>query len=239
MKTTGILLFASAVFAISWFTSCSKLHSIEGNGNVTSDTRIVPWFDEIKSMGEYRVFVIQDSISKVVVEAESNLQPYIETEVSDHRLTVKTHDNRNIDNSFPIKIFVYTPNISAVELSGSGKITSDSISSTSLYVELSGSGEIDLKAYCSNFKSKVSGSGDITLAGSASNSDHKISGSGKIHAYSLITSSCFADISGSGSMYLYVTDFLDVNISGSGKVYYHGNPSVSTHISGSGSVINN
>lgn len=239
MKAASLILFSSAVFALSWFTSCSKLHSIDGNGNVTSDTRIVQWFDQIKSMGDYHVIVIQDSISKVVVEAESNLQPYIETEVNDHQLVIKTHEHRNIDNNYPIKIYVYTPDVTSIDLSGSGKIESDSISSGTMNIELSGSGDMDLNIFCSNLDTKVSGSGDITLAGTSTQSDHKISGSGKIHAYSMITTSCFADISGSGCMYINVTDFLDVNISGSGKVYYQGNPSVSTHITGSGSVINN
>jgi hypothetical protein len=239
MKTTGFLLFASAFLTLAWLTSCSKLHSIEGNGNITFDTRNIPYFNKIKSTGNFWVYIIQDTLSKVVVEAEDNLQPYIETDVSTNSLVINIHDHSNLDNNYPIKVYVYTPDISSIELCGSGKIITDSIKSSALNIDLSGSGNINLTANCNNLKADVSGSGEITLAGTSNQADYNISGSGKIRAYPMTAVSCFADISGSGCMYVTVTDFLSVNISGSGKVYYLGSPSVTTHITGSGSVIHN
>lgn len=239
MRTTGLLLFVSAFLAFTWLTSCSKMYSIEGNGHVTMDTRVVPDFSNIKSMGNFSVYIIQDSLYRVYVEAEENLQPYIETEVSEHTLLIKVHERRNIDNNYPVRVYVHTPDISGIELSGSGSIACDKLTTQNLDINLSGSGSVNISAFCNTIYSRVSGSGHITLSGESGKSDFNISGSGKINAYSLITESCFADISGSGSMYLTVKDFLDVSISGSGKVYYQGNASVTTHITGSGSVIHN
>lgn len=239
MKTTGLLLFASAFFAFAWLTSCSKLHSIEGNGNVTNDTRNVPYFNKIRSLYNFDVYIIQDSMSYAIVEAEENLQPYIETEVSNNTMVIKVHEHRNLENNYPIKIFVHTPDISMIELSGSGNVIADSINSPTLDIDLPGSGNIDVTTHCTNLNADVSGSGEIGLTGMSNHTDYSISGSGIIRAYPLTTASCIADISGSGCMYISITTFLDVDISGSGNVFYQGSPLVSTHITGSGSVIHN
>jgi hypothetical protein len=83
----------------------------------------------------------------------------------------------------------------------------------------------------------ISGSGDMYFAGFANLADFRISGSGSIHAYDLPVTECYTNTSGSGNMYVNVSDYLEVKISGSGSVFYLGNPVINTNISGSGSVI--
>jgi len=237
MKTSGIILFSSAFLCFIYLTSCNRLHKIEGNGNVITESRGVSHFTEIRSEGSFEVYISYDTIPSVKVEAEENLLHYIETDVSGSVLIIKTREHRNIDNNFPIKIFVKTPNIEGIELSGSGKIDCDNMTSSYLDLDISGSGEMTVIASCNKMKAKISGSGNMNLSGTANETDFDVDGSGDIHSYNLQQDTCYADISGSGNMYVYVNKLLDVRISGSGIVHYQGNPVVNINIDGSGTVL--
>lgn len=211
---------------------------IRGSGDVVQEFRSVGSFNKINSTGSFNVYIIQDSISQVTVEAHESLLTYIATNINNDELTIKERNNHCIENSGSINIYVRTPNdISEVRLSGSGLIYSDSIQTSTIDIKLSGSGKIDLLLDATTVNTNISGSGDIVLAGSAVEGDFKISGSGDISALNLLLNNCFANISGSGKIYVNVNQLLDVKISGSGSVYYLGNPTINTNISGSGKVV--
>jgi hypothetical protein len=218
-------------------TACIHHLRVEGNHHVVTESRNVSSFSEVKSQGDFEVNVIRDSIQFVEVEAEENLMPYIETHVSGNDLCVKTKNHRWLDNNFPIRVTVHTPSIDKLDLSGSGSLNADSLNIQSLSIDLSGSGEMDINAHARYLTAKISGSGHMTLSGDADESDIEISGSGRVDGYNMVQDTCFADISGSGHMYIQVIKFLDVKISGSGKIHYLGNPVINTDISGSGEVV--
>ncbi|PKP02690.1 MAG: hypothetical protein CVU11_10925 [Bacteroidetes bacterium HGW-Bacteroidetes-6] len=232
-------LFALSLFAalILTATSCFRAHRIEGNYNLITVDRNLPPFYGVESTDDLDVEIVHDSLYFVEIEAEENLIPYINTDVVNQSLRIETQPRRNLDPNYPIRIIVHTPTLNSIELSGSGSIVSDTVTTTQLQIKLSGSGSITAIVDADNINSTISGSGDIHLSGIAQHANFKISGSGDIHAYALLLDECIADISGSGNMYLSVADILDVVISGSGNIYYFGNPSVSISINGSGQLI--
>lgn len=250
----GLLL--TVLTAVLFLAGCYEpWHKIEGNSDVTTETRQVTPFQRVFNEGQFEVYIIQTDYYEVVLEAESNLLPFIRTRVDGEKLFVETRDW--LDPNYPIKVFVYTGDIQEVNLSGSGLIYTDSIYTDNLDVKISGSGDIDmlvratgtveveisgsgdsyLDVEATDLEGKISGSGDMEYVGTVDRSDFRISGSGTIHAYELDAAECYATISGSGSMYVNVRNLLDVNISGSGNVYYLGNPVVNSKISGSGQII--
>ncbi|MBN2728073.1 MAG: DUF2807 domain-containing protein [Bacteroidales bacterium] len=235
MKTKIFIL--TFVLAATTLTSCFNSHHIEGNNNVISQTRSLPVFTDIENEGSLDVMYVQDSVYFVEIEAEGNLIPYIETDVYGTELRIRVQRRRNLDPNYPINIYVHAPTLNSVNLSGSGSIVCDTVQTSYLNVKISGSGQITMPMICNNLNAKISGSGDMYLSGTATRGDLDISGSGTIYGYNLQQTECIADISGSGNMYLNVSDLLDVVISGSGDVYYMGSAAVSTSISGSGSVI--
>lgn len=238
MKAIPIIYFSAALLSFIYLTSCTNFHAIEGNHNVVTETRNVSSFTELRSEGAYDVYLIHDTVYYVQVEAEENLLPYIDTDISGNELVIKTHDHRNLKEHYTIKIYVHAPDVNSVTLEGSGKIDCDSISENSYDIHLDGSGDISVdQAACDKTRTKISGSGEVSISGNANETDFDISGSGDINSYGLLQDTCFADISGSGSMFVNVVKFLDVHITGSGKVHYYGNPVVNTDITGSGMVV--
>lgn len=230
-------IYFFVLFCLAFSTTSCIRPKIEGNYHVTSVNRSLSNFTEIVSEGSYDVYYSYDSINRVTVEAEENIIPYIETEVHGNSLVIKTDRFKRLETHFPIKIYVNTPELTNVILSGSGSITADSINTQDLTIVLQGSGNITSESYTKLLKATITGSGDLYLSGHTSSGECNISGSGVISGYNIIQDTCFASISGSGSMKLQVIDYLNAEITGSGKIFYIGNPIVNTQISGSGKVI--
>jgi hypothetical protein len=245
MKRTSLLIAAALVAVLSILTSCDGFYlgCLDGNGIIIQEERNLSDFTGVISEGEYDVFIVTDSVSKVSIEADENLIPYIRTLIKDDKLVIDNGTRRCLrnKNDDPIRIYVHTPDIFYINLDGSGVIYSDySIYVDYLKIELDGSGVIDLRDIDAlEMDVTLSGSGEIELWGIAGKSDIDIPGSGKIKAYHLEQDECHASISGSGDMYVFVYDLLDAHISGSGNIFYRGNPRINVRISGSGSLINN
>jgi hypothetical protein len=255
MKTKNTTLVILLLLTVLIFTGCyDNWHRVEGNSVVTTETRQVGSFHQVFNEGEFDVYIIQDSLDEVMIEAESNLIPLIRTNIEGSALVIDTRDN--LQPNFPMKVYVHTTELDEIKLSGSGLMEAEDIVTGDMDISISGSGNIsfsgtahnvktsisgsgsmDLDLTCNELKADISGSGEMNVVGTGYNGDFHISGSGSIHAYSFTLQECSATISGSGSIYVTAEDHLDVNISGSGNVYYLGEPVINTKITGSGSVI--
>ena len=240
MKKVKKYLVISILISGVTLSSCiPPLCCIRGNGNVVTENRSISSFSKIDMNGSFDVYVSLDSFNSVVVEAESNLLPYIYTKVNGSRLEIKTRDHQCLKKHKPVKVFVTTTGFNEINLSGSGSIIMDEmLEVNSFYAKISGSGDIEAALNTNIVETDISGSGEIKLSGNATETDFHISGSGEIRADNLEHEKCFTSISGSGDVYTFVNDFLDVQISGSGDVYYLGNPSVNSRVSGSGRIVN-
>jgi len=250
MKSIRLIL-AILIFGIV-FAACEKN---KGNGQLTSETRQLASFTKVDVAGAYTVYVDHDSKSEVKIEAESNLIQYIRTEVNNGVLTID--NSKNINPVIDIKIYVKTPDVAALFLSGSGIIDADSLVGDNAEVNISGSGIIETFIIADQVEVKNSGSGLIRLefadsteilnysasgsgladfTGSANSANFDISGSGNINALNLVLSVLNATISDSGNMNVNVIDNLNVDISGSGSVLYTGKPALDINITGSGTA---
>ena len=236
-------------------TSCNKsVLPVKGNGDVETETREMSEFTRVANEGQFDVYIIQSDEYNVTIEAESNLVGRIRTRMNGNTLEIDTRDN--LKPTKPMKLYIRTPDVHGVSLSGSGIIDLGQIVTTSLDVRLSGSGEIrgeveaedvylsisgsgasNLVLHSNTLETSISGSGDMYFEGAGNSASFNISGSGSISAYNYELQDCTARISGSGDMFVNVSDNLNVTISGSGSVYYIGHPAINTNISGSGNVI--
>lgn len=226
---------------LSTFVSCRYIRGerVEGNGQIVSDNRAISGFEGVETYGSFDVEV-STGPHAVVIEADQNLQEYIDVHVEDGLLQVSNKEGFDLDPSRTIKVLVTAPEYKAVRSSGSGNITSrnEIKGARSLNIAISGSGNVNMTVAADNLEAEISGSGSITLAGTANDFKSSSSGSGDVKAMNLKTGSADIDIAGSGSAEIFVTDKLDVEIAGSGDVRYKGGAKLSSSVSGSGSVTN-
>jgi hypothetical protein len=247
------------------------------------ETRNLGSFTKIAFRLPGKLYLRQGGPQKVEIQAPNDIIKEIETEVEGDKLVIGregkwTDWSWNDNNYDKVIVYITVASIDGVsvagsgdvigetkiigaeldlKVSGSGSLTLDAEMSGAIEADVSGSGNIDLKAKCKSFDSDVSGSGKVILSANiSSNADFGVSGSGKIQATgsadfvktsisgsgkvlasNLETNRCEVRISGSGDVEINVKSELDANISGSGSVAYKGNPGkVNSHASGSGRI---
>jgi hypothetical protein len=235
MKTKSMYTTAMVLVLLFSVSSCFSM-----NGKVEREKRDVGQFNRIGLAVSADLYLKQGNTSEVIIEADEEILEKLKTEVTNGKLIIK-FDPRRFSNYSRFKIFITTPVINELDISGSGDIIAESaIQTDEIVLRISGSGEItidDLKAEDLNVG--ISGSGSINLGGSQTlgSLDLSISGSGGLNAAKLATEDFTARISGSGSCRIHVNSSLKASISGSGKIFYSGDPLIDASISGSGKVI--
>jgi hypothetical protein len=233
---TTLLILLGMIALILTMSGC-MCESIEGNRDLVTQQRPSQPFSEVVSTGSFNVKIIPSAETRIEVKGESNILPHLSTCLNGTTLSIQYSDGYNIREHYPVEVFLYTPVIQAIRLSGSGMVECGSFSASVVKLNISGSGGISGDFESDILEAAVSGSGNMTLEGIAANSSFNNSGSGNINAQFLDQQHCNAEISGSGNVITKAAKTLNATISGSGSLFYLGNPVITTHISGSGNVI--
>jgi hypothetical protein len=233
-------IFIVAVSSLLLFSSCREIFAkrIRGNGNITTQTRSAGEFNNIDVSGNIDVYARQDSASSVKVEADENLQQYIETISEGNVLRIKTQEGYNLRSSRAIKVYVSSAAFKKFEASGAcdvyseGKITS----SSDIDFELSGACNATMDVNAPKISVNMSGAGSIKLKGETK--DFKVQGSGStdIKSFDLLAENVDLDLSGAGDAEVYASSKLSGSISGAADVRYKGNAQTDIHTSGASSV---
>ena len=193
-------------------------NSIYGSGKIVSETREVNECNGIKISNYGNVYLTQDSVQKIRVEADDNIMDYVITKEQDGVLQVGLKDGSY--SKITLNFYVSLKTISSLSIEGSGSILSEN------------------QLTCDKLSTVINGSGNIIVKGESNYLYGVINGSGNINAEKLTASKCDAVINGSGACTLFVTDALNASINGSGTIIYYGKPpNVNTSISGSGSIV--
>ena len=209
-----------------------------GDGNVVNQARNVTGFNSVDVSSALEVFVTQDSTFSVKVEADNNLQEFIEVYKEGEVLHVRQANNINLDPSKDIKIYVSAPAFRRFEVSGaSGIRTQNRITSTGTFeLGLSGAchGELDVKA--PKVAVDLSGASNVSLRGETKDLDIEGSGSSDIKAFELLAENVTVDISGAGNVEVFASAKLSASASGASDIKYKGGATVNSDVSGAGSV---
>lgn len=239
MKNTLVLIATILSFTVSQ----AQWNKIKGNGNITTENRTTSDYDAVKCAGSFDYILVAGNEGQIKLEGESNLLPYVITEVKNGSLYIKTEKGKNLSPSKnqTIKITIPFKDLDQVSLSGSGDLwNTDTITSSNLEVYLSGSGDIILDIATKNATGKVTGSGDLTLKGSTTDLIAGVTGSGDFHGFNLQATNADVSVTGSGDVEIVCNGHLKARVTGSGDVEYKGNPkSEDSKVTGSGSIESN
>jgi hypothetical protein len=231
---TGVLI-ALTVNSCEFPFDCTS-----GNGNYSSEERIVSEFSGVENTTSFDVKVYVDTFYSVEVFADENLLSLIKTSIR-QRNNVRTLivETNNCVSRGNVSLEIHVPLVEMIKLTGSADIDVYNLKGDELTVENSGSGDININDLflTSQISIKVDGSGDVSLYGKARYADYEVNGSGDILANDMKVDECYVRNDGSGNIYCFAYDLLDVEINGSGDVIYSGTPEVVQDINGSGSLI--
>jgi hypothetical protein len=213
---------------------------IRGTGNVIQEKRDVSGFTEVRLASVGELSLTQGTRESLTIEAEDNILPRIETVVQNRILQIRYQNNdwqKNVVPTRPIKFFLTVKNISGMELSGAGSITSANINTDNHTISSSGAGSVKIGSLTAqSLTANLSGIGGCELAGKINSQNVVISGTGSYNAPDMESQNTTIIISGAGSSTVWSTSSLNVTISGAGSVSYYGSPNVSKTVSGIGSI---
>lgn len=230
------LFVLTALILALGFTSCRK---VIADGPMVTETRNVGNFSGIDlRMGADVTFTVAPDF-KVEVIAQDEIQRVLNTYVSGDKLIIKFKNDVKVRIHDGVRLNITGPSLKSLRVSGSGDIrVKGEVNTPDMEMDISGSGDIEMESLTTGyFDATVSGSGDIKVRNGEANEEKlKISGSGSIDMRDVAAKRAQTRTSGSGNMRLKVSDRLDVTISGSGSVYYTGNPVIDASIKGSGKV---
>jgi hypothetical protein len=225
----------SMIFVIGFsFLNLSCVHF--GNGNIVSSEITLNQFEKLNIHGSTKVRFHQSQDYRAVLTVDSNLVEFVEFLIRNNTLYIETKTGHSYSFN-TLLVDIYCPGLTAVSVSGSGNfLATDTMIAESFELNVSGSGRTNISIICDNFLADISGSGDIIITGTGNDSNIRISGSGDFNGIDYKTNNVTARISGSGSMNIWVLEYLQANVSGSGSIKYRGNPIIDFSGSGSGRI---
>jgi len=253
VKIRNIAVIVAAIGISAVFISCRSLPHIRGNGDMVTSERSVSAFEKMQIIGSVVINYHASQEYRAVVTVDSNLEEYTRVYTEGDTLKIGTKNGKSYSFTKYI-VDVYCPKLNAVSVSGSVRFNGMDKISTSTFAlgvsgsakingafecenftaRISGSVEIESHIECNKFEVDISGSGEIAVSGAAKETSVSVSGSATFTGNEFQTNNAIIDISGSGSIHIWVLDYLKARVSGSGRVTYRGNPKIDYSGSGSG-----
>jgi hypothetical protein len=203
-----------AAFAVYHGRGCLSA-GVGGSGVIASETRQVQPFSALHLEGVADIDATISDHTEVIVTADDNLLPMVETTVSGDALVIR--ETQNVSPKTRVHVTIKTPNLSSVSVSGVGNVNVDDLKESNFTVNLSGTGTVAAKGQTDTLQVAVSGAGQANLA-------------------DLAAQNATLSLSGAGNAKINSTATLDINLSGVGHVSYKGSPKLTQHVSGVGSV---
>ena len=225
LAATGLALLSGA---------CSG--SVAGSGRVITETRAISEVNALTLGGVGELTIIQGEPESLVIEAEDNILPLIQTVTQGGTLEIS--EKGNTEPTRPIQFKLTVSELKKVVSTGAATVHADKFSSPGLLeIVLEGAGSLEMgNLECGSLKVVLSGAASAKVQGRTRDQNVEISGSADYVADDMRTQSTKIDISGAGSAKVWAIEGLDVQIGGSGNVDYFGEPTVKKEIGGSGSV---
>jgi hypothetical protein len=208
-----------------------------GSGDVITEERNVSSFDKVRVTGSGVAEIIQGDTESLVIEAEDNIMPSIESKVENGVLVLGQKFNARISPTKPVKYTVTMINVTGLDITGSGAINSDRIDTGIISLGISGSGGINIvELDGDSVDANITGSGNARISGDVADQVVEVSGSGEYQAADLHSGTAVVTIGGSGEAVVWVDTTLDITVTGSGGVSYYGEPILTQSVTGSGEV---
>jgi hypothetical protein len=208
------LPFALVAGCVVLVAGC-HLPGIRGNGHIKTVERPIGGFASLDAGGAFEI-EWQNGSPTLRITTDENLLPYIEANVSEDTLHLRTREH--VWPTRGIKVVISSPTRTGGRIRGAVKLT---------VKQLSGS----------IFALESKGASDVSLDGSIDRLLVDMTGASQLAADGLKAKTAEISTTGAGDADVAVSDSLKVAITGAGKVTYSGDPpTIKKQITGAGSV---
>ena len=210
MKKIAIILLSGFVVLIS---GC-HLPGVRGNGRIKTEERPIAAFANLDAGGTFEI-EWQNGPPALRITTDENLLPYIENNVSDDTLRLRTREH--VWPTRGIKVVISSPTRTGGRIRGAVKLTVKQLSGPVFALESKGASQVSLDGNIDRLLVDMTGASQLAADG-------------------LQAKTAEISTTGAGDAEIAVIDSLNVVITGAGKVTYSGNPTIKKQITGAGTI---
>lgn len=238
MKTITKKLL-SILFLATFLSACNvnMFNSINGNKNVVTENRKVNNnFTKIKVSTGLDLYITQGSTSKIIVEADENLQEIIMTEINDGVL--KIYSDKNIWKAKSRKIHVTLETLEGVTAtSGSEVYTNNPIKVNTIALKATSGANINMSLDANAVTSNATSGSDIEISGTTNKHTSSATSGASIDAYELQSKHVTVKVTSGADINVYASETINAKATSGGDIDFKGNPKqVSKNSSSGGSI---
>ncbi len=144
----NLILSLIIILCLIKFSACDKDDNngnniINGEGEVVSDTIILPGFTSVKNIGTAKILISRGNPRQVILKAQQNILDVITCEVSNGELITGFLENVSVSSSKEIEIEITIPEISEIASIGAGSFYLEGEKQERLNIDIVGVGNVD------------------------------------------------------------------------------------------------
>jgi len=232
-----LMIIISLSFLLVCTTSCIRVGFV-GSGNVVTEDREVSGFDEISVSTGINLFVEQTGEESLLLEAEDNILPKVESQVKNNTLVIriKPMSFGGINTREPINCYVTVKEIKDIDVSSGSNVSTDILKSEELAIDMSSGSNGYFEVELEDLDVDLSSGSKLEISGNTEYQHADISSGSEYDATDLLSKKAIIDVSSGSNAKINVSDDLEVDISSGSSVKYIGSPEVKTDISSGGSL---
>jgi hypothetical protein len=228
------LVIAALLCAVVAASGCIMTQGT-GSGKVINQSKSIRGVNQVNLNGTGTLVLQQGDEETLVVEAEDNIIPHVQTKVNGNNLDISYDTNTPMPTK-DVRFIITVKDINSVTINGAGKVQSSGLNVNQLAITLNGAGESTINDLNTKKLTVTMNAGKVTMTGNATEQTLNINGAGDYNTQGLESNIATININGAGTAVVKVAQTLNVIISGAGTVSYFGNPQVNQQINGPGTV---
>ncbi|WP_026880049.1 GIN domain-containing protein [Hymenobacter norwichensis] len=227
----------------SLLAACQNNDCLKSAGDVTTERRDLPAFEELIALDNVNITLVQDADTYAEVRTGAHLQSDLKLEVRGGSLYVSNESTCNWARSYsiPHEVTLHVPRLTNIALNGQGNIIGQGqLQADTLYLHLKGAGDYDLDLRSQYLWIDQYELGDYRLRGQANELLLSGGGLGRFFASNLRVNTCYVNLSpyADGAIHVNAASSLSGIHAGTSTIHYAGNPSsVEVQITGRGKLI--
>jgi hypothetical protein len=221
-------LLALAAILLAMLACVTIPDMVRGTGEAVSVEVPVPDISEVVLATQGEMTIKLGDEEKLTIEAQENIQEYIQTRFLNGVLTIETTGDVNLNPTTQIRYELTVKSLEALAVYSSGSISAPALEAEKFRIDIDSSGDVNLESLIADtLEVTLNSSGDLEIAAGQVDT---------YHAENLRSQTAEVDINSSGSATVWVVDRLRATIQSSGDVKYYGAAEVNSAITSSGKV---
>lgn len=231
IKSTVIALILLAIIPFS-----SNAQTIKGNEKIKTDVRSISGFNKLVVQGQAELYVTQESVENVKIEADENLIELLQTSVNNGVLYVIVPSN--IKKAKQITVSVAYRSLKQIILMNEIELKSDRANSfDDIEIICGNNAKVNFEFTAKNASIKAHDFSNVSLRGYTENLLVESTDDTELNAFDLQSDVCTVVGSGYAEISVNVKKSISIVMSGSSNLFLMGEPAISQRIFNSSGLI--